>query len=260
MRKAREAAIANRASEVDRWVAEAKSVGVSAGEINSLQRDLSAAKQKAATAEVERIAGLARDRIRDGKLTEPANDSAVYYLTALQTADANHSYFATGSRDLVAKLLERANAAARDGKSPEADLTQARRWGADANSIAAIQQVAAARNRAAPARPTAQNTATAKSGSDDADPASKLKRTRTVAPEYPERALTQKITGSVTVEYTVDKKGETQDVHVVSAEPAGTFDRSAIAAVRRWRYEPLIINGEPQEVTTRTTVRFTLDD
>ena len=63
----------------------------------------------------------------------------------------------------------------------------------------------------------------------------------------------------MTVEYTVDKDGDTRDVHVVSAEPAGTFDRSAIAAVRRWRYEPLVINGVPQEVTTRTTVRFTLE-
>ena len=49
-------------------------------------------------------------------------------------------------------------------------------------------------------------------------------------------------------------------MHVVSAEPAGTFDRAAIAAVRRWRYEPLVINNVPQEVTTRTTVRFALSD
>jgi protein TonB len=269
MRKAREAATANRgpSPEVDRWLAEAKSAGVSAAELNSFQRDLTAAKQKAAAAETDRLATLAKDRIRDGKLTEPANDSAAYYLTALQTADANHSYFATGSRDLVAKLLDRANAAARDGKSPEADLTQARRWGADANSIAAIQQAAAARNRAAPTRATtgAQNSPAAAAaanagGSANADPASRLKRTRKVDPEYPERALTQKITGSVTLEFTVNTKGEPEDVHVVSAEPAGTFDRAAIAAVRRWRYEPLVIDGAPQEVTTRTTVRFALSD
>ncbi len=79
-------------------------------------------------------------------------------------------------------------------------------------------------------------------------------------PEYPERALAQKITGSVTLEFTVNNKGEPQDVHVVSAEPAGTFDRAAIAAVRRWRYEPLVIDNVPQEVTTRTTVRFALSD
>jgi TonB family protein len=259
MRKAREAALANRGPDVDRWLSEARSIGVSSGEINGFQRDISAAKQKAAAAEADRLASSARERIREGKLSEPANDSAVYYLTALQTSDKDHSYIATGSRDLVAKLLDRANAAARDGKNPEADLTLARRWGADANAIAAIQQVAATRNRAPARAAAAQNSASAKSGSADADPASKLKRIRTVGPEYPERALTQKITGSVTVEFIVDKKGETQDVHVVSAEPAGTFDRSAIAAVRRWRYEPPTVNGVPTEVTTRTTVKFTLE-
>jgi protein TonB len=263
MRKAREAALANRGPDVDRWLGEAKSVGVSAAELNSFQREMTAAKQKAAAAEADRLANLVRERIKEGKLTDPANDSAAYYLTALQTADGNHSYVAAGSRELATKLLDRASAAAREGKSTqsEADLNQARRWGADAKDIAAIQQAAAARNKAAPARATgAQNSATAANSSGSADPVSKLKRTRSVPPEYPERALQQKITGSVTLEYTVDAKGEPQDVHVVSAEPAGTFDRAAIAAVRRWRYEPVVINNVPQEVTTRTTVRFTLSD
>jgi TonB family protein len=266
LRKAREAAQANRGPDVDRWLSEAKGAGVSAAELNSFQRELSAAKQKAATAENDRLANLARDRIREGKLTDPTNDSAAYYLTALQTADANHAYVAAGSRELATKLLDRASAAAREGKNTqsEADLTQARRWGADPKDIAAIQQAAAARNKTAPTRATtgAQNSPAAANagGSAAVDPASKLKRTRSVPPEYPERALQQKITGSVTLEFTVDAKGEPQDVHVVSAEPAGTFDRAAIAAVRRWRYEPVIINNVPQEVTTRTTVRFTLSD
>jgi protein TonB len=265
MRKAREAAIANRGPDVDRWLAEARAAGVSAAELNSFQRDLSAAKQKAAAAEAERIAGLARDRIREGKLTDPANDSAAYYLANLQTADSNHAYVAAGSRELATKLLDRASAAAREGKAAqsEADLAQARRWGADPKDITAIQQAAAARNRAAPTRATAgaQNSGTASNAGSAAaaDPASRLKRIRTISPEYPERALAQKITGAVTVEFTVNKDGEPQDVRVVSAEPAGTFDRAAIAAVRRWRYEPLIINNVPQEVTTRTTVRFALD-
>lgn len=265
MRKAREAALANRGPDVDRWISEAKAAGVSAAELNSFQRELSAAKQKAAAAENERIAGLARDRIREGKLTDPANDSAAYYLTSLQTADANHPYVAAGSRELATKLLDRASAAAREGKNAQsdADLNQARRWGADPKDIAAVQQAAAARRQAAPTRAAtgAQNSATASNaGSAKADPASLLKRVRKVDPEYPERALAQKITGAVTVEFTVNTKGEPQDVHVVSAEPAGTFDRAAIAAVRRWRYDPLVIDNVPQEVTTRTTVRFTLSD
>ena len=261
MKKAREAAAANRGPDVDRWLAEAKGAGVSATELNGFQRDVTTAKQKAAAAEYDRLAGLARDRIKEGKLTDPANDSAAYYLTALQAADAGNTYVATGSRELATRLLDRASAASRDGKTAqsEADLTQARRWGADPKDIQAIQQAAAARKSSAPARAAANAQNGNGGGSAQIDLASKLKRIRKVDPEYPERALTQKITGSVTLEFVVNTKGEPQDVRVVSAEPAGTFDRSAIAAVKRWRYEPLVVDNVPQEVTARTTVRFQLD-
>ena len=261
MKKAREAAVANRGPDVERWLAEAKGAGVSAAELNGFQRDVATAKQKAAVVENDRIAGLARDRIKEGKLTDPANDSAAYYLTALQSADASNAYVAAGSRELATKLLDRASAAARDGKSAqsEADLTQARRWGADPKDIQAIQQASVAR-KAAPTRAAAGAQNGNAGGPAQTDLASRLKRIRKVDPEYPERALSQKITGSVTLEFTVNTKGEPQEVRVVSAEPAGTFDRSAIAAVKRWRYEPLIINNVPQEVLARTTVRFQLDN
>jgi protein TonB len=259
MRKAREAAISNRAPDVERWLAEAKGAGVSATELNSFQREVTASRQKAAAAEAERVAGLARDRMREGKLTDPVNDSVAFYLTSLQAQDANNAYVAAGSRELATKLLDRASAAARDGKAAqmEADLTQARRWGADPKDIQAVQQAALAK-KTAPTR-AASGAQNSNSGSAKVDPASKLKRIRSVPPEYPERALAQKITGSVTLEFLVNAKGEPTDVRVVSAEPAGTFDRSAIAAVKRWRYEPVVIDNVPQEIPARTVVRFTLD-
>jgi len=249
MRKAREAALANRGSEVDRWLTEAKAIGVSNSELNSFQRDLSAAKQKAAAAEAERLAGLARDRVKEGKLDAPANDNAAFYLTALQAADANNGAVATVSRELATKLLDRASAAARDGKTTQmdADLAAARRWGADAKDIAAVQQASASRKNAA--KPASAPTS-------NADLASKLKRLRYVEPEYPERALSQHLGGAVTVEFTVSIEGEPTDVHVVAAEPAGTFDRAAMAAVKRWRYQPMIVNNVPVEVPARTTIRF----
>jgi TonB family protein len=253
MRKAREAALANRGSEVDRWLAEAKSVGVSSSELNSFQRDLASAKQRAAAAEADRLANLAKDRMKEGKLTEPANDSAAFYLSALQSADANNSYVASGSRELATKLLDRASGFGRDGKSAqmEADLTQARRWGADPKDIQAVQQASASRK-------SATKPATAASSISPQDLQARLKRVRYTQPEYPERALSQKISGVVTVEFTVSTEGEPLDVHVVSAEPAGTFDRAAITAVKRWRYEPLLIDNVPQEVPARTTIRFNL--
>ena len=91
MRKAREAAIANRASEVDRWMTEARAGGVSANEINSFQKELSNARQKAISVESDRLAQLARDRIRDGRLTDPAQDSAAYYITQIQSTDASNA-------------------------------------------------------------------------------------------------------------------------------------------------------------------------
>ena len=95
---------------------------------------------------------------------------------------------------------------------------------------------------------------------DPALMAERLKRIRYVPPEYPPRALQQRIAGQVVVEFVVGKDGETRDVRVESAEPAGVFDRAAISAVRRWRYEPVVIDGVPVEVPARTSIRFELPD
>ena len=259
MRKAREAALGNKTGDQDRWLAEAKSVGVSSAELNSFARDLQSQKQRAQAVEAERLAGLARDRIRDGRLVDPANDSAAFYLTALQAADGNNAYVVGGSRELATKLLDRASQYSRDSKTTqmEADLTNAKRWGADQKDIDAIRQAAASRRNQQP-KAAAASGGSANTQQAAADLQSRLKRTRYTAPEYPERALSQKISGAVTVEFTVSTSGEPIDVRVISAEPAGTFDRAAVAAVKRWRYEPLLIDNVPQEVPARTTIRFNL--
>ncbi len=256
LRKAREAALSNRSSEVDRWLAEAKSIGVSTSELNSFQRDLTSAKQRAQAAEVDRLAGLARDRLKEGKLAEPANDSAAFYLSALQAADSDNPYIAAGSRQLATKLLDRASGAGREGRTAQMDqdLAQARRWGADPKDIQAVQQASLSRKGSA----KSAGASSASSASRTANLQAKLKRTRYTAPEYPERALNQRISGSVTVEFTVSTSGDPIDVRVVASEPAGAFDRAAISAVKRWRYEPVIIDNVPQEVSARTTIRFNL--
>jgi protein TonB len=253
LRRAREAALGNKQSDADRFVAEARSLGVSSSELNSFNRDMQSAKVRQQAAEAEKIANTARERIKDGRLTDPANDSAAYWLGQLQSTDGNNSYMVAGSRELATKLLDRASGYGRDNKTTqmEADLTQAKRWGADQKDIDAIRQASLSRRN----QPKA---AAAASAQQSQDLQSKLKRTRYTAPEYPERALAQKISGSVTVEFTVSTSGEPIDIRVVQAEPAGTFDRAAISAVKRWRYEPLTIDNVPQEVPARTTIRFNL--
>ena len=257
MRKAREAAAAKSTPEVDRWLAEARAGGVSAAEITSFQRDQASVRQKAAQAEIDRLAQTARDRIRDGKLTDPANDSAAFYLTQLQSTDAANPAFVQVSHDLAAKLLDRARQSELSGKPmlADPDLTQAKRWGADPKDILAVQQTVGVPK---PATGGPTRSAAAAAGLTPAQLAANLKRLKYVPPEFPSKALTQRVSGSVTIEYIVDTNGDPRDVRVVEATPPGVFDHAAIAAVKHWHYEPVVANGAPVEVPVRTAIRFEL--
>ena len=64
-----------------------------------------------------------------------------------------------------------------------------------------------------------------------------------IEPDYPERAKQQKIEGWVLVEYTITPVGTVGDVRVVDAKPAVVFDRAAVEAVRRWKYNPMVKDG-----------------
>lgn len=255
LKRAREAALANKGPEVDHWLAEAKAAGVSAAEIASYQKDLASTRAKAVSAESDRLAQLVRDRMRDGRLTDPAQDSAAYYLGQIQSNDAGNANLGPLGRDFAAKLLDRARSAAQSGKGSaavEPDLSLAKRWGADAKDIATVQQAASA-----PKSPTA-GAARSSGGVNMASLAASLKRTRYIAPEFPSKALSQRVSGYVTVEYTVDGSGDTRDVRVVEATPPGVFDKAAVTAIKRWHYEPVTVNGAPVEIPVRTSIRFEL--
>jgi protein TonB len=263
LHKARDAFNAKNNAESDHWIAEARAGGVSATEIAALQRDLAASRQKAAQQEAERTLQAARDRIKDGRLTDPATDSAAYYLTQLQTSDPNNATLAQVSHDLAAKLLDRARASATAGKIAlvDPDLVQAKHWGADPKDILAIQTQMAMTpkpstggNSGRTAGPSASNT----SGLTAAQLAANLKRVKYTPPEFPAKALAQRVSGTVTVEYIVDTNGDPRDVRVVEATPPGVFDHAAIAAIKKWHYEPVIANGTHVEVPVRTAIRFEL--
>ena len=245
LHKARDAALARNPVEQEHWLGEARAVGMKPAEAAAFQRELAGSRQKALQADNDRLAQLARERMRDGRLTDPAQDSAAWYLTQLQAADAGNVALAEASRDLAGKLLERARSTVLAGRPPDADLVQARRWGADPKDIAAVQQLQAGKPRGAVVDPAALIAA--------------LKRLRATTPDYPQAAITQQISGSVTLEYTVDTRGEPRDIHVVEATPPGVFDQAATNAVKRWRYAPTVVNGTAVDVPgVRTRVRFEL--
>lgn len=73
------------------------------------------------------------------------------------------------------------------------------------------------------------------------------------APQYPSLALRRGIEAFVTVEFTVTASGATRNVVVVDAvttdgKPTSLFDRAAIAAAEKFRYQPQMQDGKGVEV------------
>lgn len=78
-----------------------------------------------------------------------------------------------------------------------------------------------------------------------------------VAPEYPNIAVHAHVQGVVVLEAVVGRDGRVEEARVLRSIPL--LDAAAIAAVRQWRYSPLLLNGEPQRFVLTVTVSFSLN-
>ncbi len=82
-----------------------------------------------------------------------------------------------------------------------------------------------------------------------------------IEPEYPMRARQRGIEGWVTVEFTISKAGTIKDPVVLASEPGTIFDRNALRSIRKWKYNPKILNGEAIERPgQRVTIEFTMEN
>jgi protein TonB len=73
-------------------------------------------------------------------------------------------------------------------------------------------------------------------------------------PEYPMLAQQARVQGIVILEAQVGPDGRVQTVRVLRGIPL--LDEAAIAAVRQWRYQPLLLNGQPMPFVLSVTVVF----
>jgi TonB family protein len=65
------------------------------------------------------------------------------------------------------------------------------------------------------------------------------------------------VPGWVVVSFHIDTDGRTDHVGVIEASPkARRYESAAMAAVRRWRFEPVIEGGRPVERQTTVRIRF----
>jgi len=75
-------------------------------------------------------------------------------------------------------------------------------------------------------------------------------------PVYPLEAKQNRIWGAVIMHAIIGRDGHIRSLRLISAADP-SLAVSAIAAVRRWTYQPYVLNGTPTEVDTTITVNFT---
>jgi protein TonB len=79
---------------------------------------------------------------------------------------------------------------------------------------------------------------------------------RKVEPVFPDLAVQSRISALVILEAEVDVRGHVKNVKVLRGHPL--FDEAAMQAVKQWRYQPLLLNGEPTGFILTVTVNFNL--
>jgi periplasmic protein TonB len=78
-----------------------------------------------------------------------------------------------------------------------------------------------------------------------------------VEPEYPPLAVIAQVQGVVILEAVVDRQGRVEQVKILRS--ILLLDAAAVAAVRQWRYSPLLLNGKPERFVLTVTVSFSLN-
>jgi protein TonB len=73
-------------------------------------------------------------------------------------------------------------------------------------------------------------------------------------PEYPEPARQAGVQGTVVLDTVVSVEGAVTQVKFVSGPEA--LAQAAMDAVRSWRYEPYLVNGQPVTVESSVVVNF----
>ncbi len=185
---------------------------------------------------------LAQARLAQGKLTDPDNDSALFYVNQLRAADPKNAGLAQISGSLQLQILDRARASVEAG-----DIDKAEALLQKAGSLGASSDLDAMNDKIRQRRA---------GGELLQMPEQSLTRLNKLNVEYPARALQSNIEGWVEIAYTVGADGSVSNVKILNSTPARTFDSSASKAVSRLRYQPVIQGGKAIPVGTQVRIVY----
>ncbi len=245
---------------------------------DSSQRQALEARQAQVRTALDRMS----DRMRVAAFVDPSTNSAISHFRQAEAAGPGDPAVRSAREALVAAMLTAADneltarrtpaakrlldgAASINSSAPGLDVLR-RRLEEVISAVAAAASVEQARTDTPPAA-AAVTTAPAAAAITPAVavpigpvPASSLTVLRKSSPEYPQRALQQLVSGWVDLEFTVNTDGSVKDVVVTKSEPGSTFDGAATKALLRYRYAPVLRNGEAVQQRAQMRMRFTAQD
>lgn len=187
--------------------------------------------------------------LREDKLVAPKGENALELFRGV-LAKQPDSEAATRGLDLVAQeLISRAWTQLRgqDLSGAAQAVSDAKLAGAKEESLSELTAEIGYQNRLANAR----------LGRTDIQlPISKLKVKSQVSPEFPKRAVVKGITGWASVEFMISPEGEVVDPKLLESSD-DIFDRAALTAIQKWRFEPYMKDG--RAVPVKSGVRFAFE-
>jgi len=79
-------------------------------------------------------------------------------------------------------------------------------------------------------------------------------------PAYPRRELAKGIEGDVLLRVLVDPSGMPQTIEVIGGSRNRNFERAAINALKRWRFQPHTVDGAPRSAWASVPVTFRIQN
>ncbi|MEO1201797.1 MAG: TonB family protein [Pseudomonadota bacterium] len=247
-------------------LADARALGLpDTTEIDALDSELRAARNER---QVDDVLSRAAASFDAGNLVTPDSDNARYYYELALESEPSNRVALQGLKAVAAALVLRARGAIDEGDLNRAGslLDEAKLLDPGSAELAAsVSALAEARERAAAPPPEAMAAQAPESAAEtetvepEIVPISSLNRTRYVAPRYPRAAERRNTSGWVDVVFTVSLDGTVRGVEVIKAEPEKVFNSSAIRAVERWEFEPVVENGIAVEKRAGVRLMFAIE-
>jgi TonB family protein len=231
--------------DADKLLAEMRALAAPPASYSNLQHDLGLARaqQPLPKPDMPQFLELAQARLGQGKLTDPENDNALYYINQLRATDPRNPGLGPVTATLQTQILDRARSAfdAGDWDKSQSLAQTAASLGTSGDADALMEKIRQRRTT---------------SGDVQQIPEQNLTRNSKLDVQYPSRALQTGVEGWVEIAYTVLADGSVANVKVTASSPPKVFDAAATRAVAHLHYQPVLQNGSPVAVGTMLRVVF----